>query len=358
MMDVSVVLATYNGANFIGEQLASLAAQTSVPFELIVSDDGSVDETLEIVREFSRRVSFPVIIRQNERRLGYGENFLSATKLASGRYIAFCDQDDVWHPDKLANASAILELSNADLFVHAASVIDHEGNRVGQLLQGIKQDRVHRPLQLGPWSVFLGCTMVFPTVLLSLIDASERGLHTFEYDGMLSHDLWVHFLATSLGNVVVGRDPLIDYRQHQGNVTPSILGRGVRAWVRSLGLPANPQLRRGEIASQRSRILRDLQASTSEPAVRQAAEIAAVYWSRISEYESARLDMYLDTAGVRRARKCVKLTLGGGYKSFRNGGLGPRLLLKDILVGVLRASRWKGLAGSPRAYRRSDGGAV
>ena len=71
MNTVTVVQATYNGTDFVEEQRKSLAAQTTLPYELVVSHDGSSDATLDIVRRFSEHAPFPVIVRQNERRLGW-----------------------------------------------------------------------------------------------------------------------------------------------------------------------------------------------------------------------------------------------------------------------------------------------
>ena len=339
MSNVTVVMATYNGAAFISEQLKSLAAQTTLPCELVVSDDGSSDATVDIVRRFSEHAPFPVIVRQNERRLDYGENFLSAVSLASGDYIAFSDQDDVWHPDKIAVSLRELVTTGAELFVHTAAVIDRSGHPVGQFRQGIERKAVHPPLQLAPWSVFYGCTMMFPRRLLALIDVSRRGPHTFEHDGLLSHDLWVYFLATTLGRVIVDTTPLISYRQHGGNATPGIIATGVRVWVRSLGIAAHPKLPRAAIAEYRAQLLDELSRSTYDFEISRTATRAAGYWRTISGYERGRLDMYSGRTVVSRARRCGRLIGLGAYRPFERGGLGRRLLLKDVLVGLLQLRR-------------------
>ena len=75
-LSVSVAMATYNGAGFIGAQLASIAAQTRTPDELVVCDDGSDDGTVEIIERFAREAPFEVRLICNEQRLGYGENFM------------------------------------------------------------------------------------------------------------------------------------------------------------------------------------------------------------------------------------------------------------------------------------------
>lgn len=98
---VSVVLCTYNGERYIREQLESVLTQTYPLYEIIISDDCSSDHTWEIVKEYEDR--YPDLIRyyQNETNLYWWRNFYKAMLLAKGDYIAFCDQDDVWNPDKI-----------------------------------------------------------------------------------------------------------------------------------------------------------------------------------------------------------------------------------------------------------------
>jgi len=336
---VSVVMATYNGAEFIGEQLRSLAAQQVRPAELIVSDDGSTDDTVPLVHRFRRHAPFPVHVAQNERRLGYGENFLQAASRATGEYIAFCDQDDVWHPDKIGVSHRALQTSGAELFVHTASVIDRSGNQVGWFRQGIRHTAVHPPLRLAPWSVFYGCTMTFPRRLLSLLDTTRRGPHTFEHQGLLSHDLWVYFLATTLGRVITDTRPLIAYRQHGANATPTILATGARGWLRSLGLPAHPDSPRAAAAGHRAAILDELGKATEDPELARAAIRAARYWATIGRFEQGRLDMYRPPKTGQRLGRCVRLVRSGAYRSYPKGGLGGRLLAKDVAAGLLRLNR-------------------
>jgi glycosyltransferase involved in cell wall biosynthesis len=339
MATVSVVLATCNGARFIEQQLASLSSQTLLPLELIVSDDCSTDETVEKVENFRKLAPFPVIIRRNPHRLGYGENFLSATKLAHGDYIAYCDQDDVWHPDKLRTATTKLSESGAVLFVHAASLINEDGDLIGTFQQGISDKKVYKPLQLGPWYVFYGFSMVFSKSLFSMFDIEHRGRHTFDFEGSLSHDLWIYFLATSLGDTLVEPTPLAYYRQHQSNQTPHVPLECLRAFMVSLGVAAHPKLLRSEIAMNRSVLLAQLSQSTTEAPLRQKAIRAAGYWEKISQFESARLQFYLGDRLFKRVNGCLTLVSMGGYRSFRRGGLGLKLLIKDTLVGVIRAGR-------------------
>src|SRR5580698_5355366 len=81
MKSVSIAMATYNGARYVGEQLESLARQTVLPTELVVTDDNSTDNTVDIVTAFATKAPFPVHIEKNPKRLGYRDNFMKAVSL-------------------------------------------------------------------------------------------------------------------------------------------------------------------------------------------------------------------------------------------------------------------------------------
>src|SRR6478609_12105203 len=110
---VSVAMATYNGAKFLQAQLDSLAAQTQLPDELVVGDDGSSDDTLAILEAFAASAPFPVRVDRNETRPDYGDNFMRTALRCTGDYIAFCDQDDVWLPEKIERCAAAMTAQDA-----------------------------------------------------------------------------------------------------------------------------------------------------------------------------------------------------------------------------------------------------
>ena len=122
-MNISIAMATYNGAKFLREQLDSIAAQTLPPYELVICDDGSTDSTLAIAREFAKEVNFPVRIYLNEHNLGFADNFLKAASLCEGDWIAFSDQDDVWLPHKLATVSRRFN-DGVLLVLHSSDLVD------------------------------------------------------------------------------------------------------------------------------------------------------------------------------------------------------------------------------------------
>jgi glycosyltransferase involved in cell wall biosynthesis len=100
-LKISVALCMYQGSAWIQEQLASVAAQTRPPDEVVVCDDASHDDGCALVRAFAARAPFPVRLYENPGNLGFVKNFERAIGLCSGDVIALCDQDDVWAPEKL-----------------------------------------------------------------------------------------------------------------------------------------------------------------------------------------------------------------------------------------------------------------
>jgi hypothetical protein len=341
MAEVSVVMATYNGGRFLSEQLQSIARQSQRPLELIVSDDGSTDDTVAIAERFRANAPFAVRIVRNPERLGYGANFLSAAKLAKGEFIAFSDQDDVWQPSKIEIAAATLRSSNADLHVHAADVIDDAGKIVGDFAQTIRRRETFEPMTLAPWGVFYGLSMTMRADILSALDPDRRGRHTFDFQGSLSHDLWVYFVASSLGRVTVDDLRLASYRRHGSNETPRLDGRLIDRLSAWLGVKAHPQLRRDEIAADRARLLADFAAASPDHRLARHAATASDWWRRVSDHEVMRTGIYGGSAARSRLVTLARLALTGGYGPPSRGGLGRRLMAKDAIAGALGIQRGK-----------------
>lgn len=215
---VSVVLATHNGASYIEEQVRSISNQTLTPLELIVSDDASSDNSLQIVEDVLADCDFTIKIKRNVKPLGFRDNFLQASLLAQGDFIAFCDQDDVWHPTKLEKCSEFFENKNISLIVHAAQLIDNDSNRIGMFRQGIEDTRVRAPLSYDPWGTFWGFSMVFRRELLKLVSINDRFIDYIEPGELIAHDRWIMLLGQMVGATAEIKDPLVDYRQHSSNL--------------------------------------------------------------------------------------------------------------------------------------------
>lgn len=212
-MRISVVLASWNGDDFIAEQLASLSRQTRLPDELIVGDDASTDQTVPILEAFAATAPFPVRIIRNGIRAGYAKNFSRLATLASGDILAFCDQDDVWAPRKLEIIeSHFAAHPETTCLVHDARIIDATGRLVCKSLLRKLRRSGHDTV------IFVkGCATATRKAF------AERIFPLPECSAW-THDTILHCVSTVLGSRVVIELPLIDHRLHAENTSGFVPG--------------------------------------------------------------------------------------------------------------------------------------
>lgn len=211
--EVAVLLCTYNGEAFLQEQLESIVSQRYQHWRLYVSDDGSTDSTLQILRSCQRQLGDRMSILEGPRR-GFARNFFSLLQhhgLAAD-YYAFCDQDDIWYHDKLERSVKAIESFRGEpaLYCSRTRLIDEQGRCMG-----------HSPLFKRPacfrnalvQSVAGANTMLINKVareLLLQVDSDVR---------IVAHD-WLAYLVVSAaaGQVIYDPVPTLDYRQHAANL--------------------------------------------------------------------------------------------------------------------------------------------
>lgn len=200
---VSVCMATFNGERFIEAQVASILCQLAPEDELIVSDDGSSDATLDKICGFAdERVR---VLRSRGR--GVAPNFEHALRHARGRYIFLSDQDDVWLPGKLdamreALAGKVIAVNDckvvdAELAVLHESYFDLIGSGPGLLRNFLRNS-------------YLGCCMAFRRELLELALPIPQGV---------AHDYWIGMVGQLVEPPAFVRPPLLLYRRHRGTAT-------------------------------------------------------------------------------------------------------------------------------------------
>jgi glycosyltransferase involved in cell wall biosynthesis len=219
MTTISIAMATYNGARFIREQLDSLAAQTVLPMELIVTDDGSTDDTLAIIEEFAKTAQFQVQIVRNETQLGYKANFMKCAALCTGDLIAFCDQDDIWFRQKLERQLSHFADSMVFLSCHNVKLIDQQGRDLGRNLQQFRSSLSFSYWSASPFAYCQGFTQVFRRQLLSCFYLWDSSIDHNIITERMAHDEWYFFLALVIGSVKCDLEPLALYRQHDLNAS-------------------------------------------------------------------------------------------------------------------------------------------
>jgi glycosyltransferase involved in cell wall biosynthesis len=204
---VSVAMATYNGERYLPEMLESLAAQTTPPDELVIRDDASEDGTVGILHAFARRVPFRVEVLAGGPRLGYAQNFVTASRACSGGVIFFADQDDSWRPPKLATVSQRARRNKPLAFFHDFAVQAEDGSLVAASYYDLLAER-----GFPPEAALKGCSMAVTRAFVDLWGWPSPG-------SPISHDFWVALLSTAFGQRRNLHDPLIDHRLHHDNAS-------------------------------------------------------------------------------------------------------------------------------------------
>jgi glycosyltransferase involved in cell wall biosynthesis len=334
-LNVSIAMATYNGERYLEEQLISLAAQTVLPFELVVCDDGSVDSTLSILQRFKREAPFPVRIMKNSKRLGYQDNFLRCASLCEGDLIAFCDQDDVWLENKLERVLTEFDVRpDIMLVVHSAEVVDHQLQPIGYQQPRISHAVLRQKLQNPPWWVPPGFSMIFRAELIRDIPWWDRPHDYHAPQNSLAHDKWIYFLANAVGATRYITDVLALYRQHGQNTCGSSSTNVRRAL--SQALTAGEQRYRlvSEIAQEYMEHLLRIRDQCPRRYYEDLTRASQLY-ARLADTFARRTLLYdKDIKQTQRIRLLSQSVFKGSYRGHIKAGLGVRALAKDLVALV------------------------
>ena len=222
---IAILLATYNGEKYLREQIDSLLAQSCQDWHLYVHDDGSADQTVEIVSSYIRQHPDKITLLDYPSQGGACRNFLSMLKHVEAPYYMFCDQDDVWLPEKIARSIAAMQEQESlhpakavvvctDLFITDEHLSVTEESMFAYL--SVHPEYIRNFNDSGASAVVTGCTMLFNQ------KAKESCL---DYQpAVIMHDCWLcHCALRQQGILYAIRQPMVYYRQHGNNS----LGAGV-----------------------------------------------------------------------------------------------------------------------------------
>ncbi|OOG66305.1 glycosyl transferase family 2 [Rhodanobacter sp. B04] len=320
---LSIVICTYNGAAYLQPQLDSLLAQTRLPDEIVIGDDGSTDATPEILQRFAERArhaGIEVRLRRNPANLGYVENFSAGLRQAGGDVLFLCDQDDVWRPDKLASMAERFRADPSLLLLHSdARLVDAGGESLGCSLfdalqltaeekQAIHADRAFEVVLRR--SFVTGATAAFRRELVELaLPVAQDWIH----------DEWLAAVAAAAGRVDFIDEPLIDYRQHDANQIGMRRRTLAMKW-RDLLLP------RGRLLSDEAGRLRRLEAFLAEAGLRDGVERAVQIRHKRSHFERR-----VAIGRLPRLRRLLPVLHEAREGCYGLYGTGGRSVLRDLL---------------------------
>ncbi|MFH0545331.1 glycosyltransferase [Escherichia coli] len=211
-MLITVAMATYNGQSYIRQQLNSILNQTYQELEIIIVDDCSSDNTLELITSFKDE---RITVLSNDYNMGVAKSFERAIENSSGDYIALCDQDDIWVANKLE--TLMVHIGNNELIYSDYSFIDHCGNNIEKpegyinYLHGVDSSTKNFDKLVFINSFILGCSVLFKATLkpkiLPIVDAG------------FNHDKWIVNIAANSGGVYYLNKKLFMYRIHGANAS-------------------------------------------------------------------------------------------------------------------------------------------
>jgi glycosyltransferase involved in cell wall biosynthesis len=336
MSSISVAMATYNGQRFIREQLDSLAAQQHLPSELVIADDASSDKTVAIAEQFAKAAPFTVHIHRHDKRLGYRGNFMRAASLCTSDVIAFCDQDDIWSPLKLALCIEPFRDPAVLLAHHNAEVVTEAGDRLGSL-DYLATAPMTPPLSACPiqqMGTALGFTVVFRRSILKFSDLWEMSLDYNDLTAPMAHDQWVFFIASVFGCIVYIDKDLATYRQHGSNLF---------GWQRPLdfvsilpyllGNPSSSLDGLQQAARRCAEILQKTRWNLTD-VWHQRATMGAARYRFLADLYTARKRLYTSATLAERVKTFYWIASTSGYRPKRRWGLGRKALVRDLCLGL------------------------
>ena len=204
---ISVAMATYNGEKYIGEQLASILDQLGPEDEVVISDDGSTDKTLEIARGLEDE---RVKIIEGPRK-GVKQNFANAISKCNGEVIFLADQDDIWMPDKVAVVLEAFRKNDCKCVVHDAEVFDSTTGRTTEP-SFFAWRKSGKGILKNIWkNTYIGCCMAFRKEMRAYILPIPNDINM--------HDQWIGIICEKHGGSVFIPEILVKYRRHDKNQT-------------------------------------------------------------------------------------------------------------------------------------------
>lgn len=312
---ISVALCTHNGARFVSRQLESILDQSVPVGEVVLSDDDSRDDTVELAMAVvGDRV--PITVLVNRPALGVTANFEAAVRATSGEIVVLSDQDDVWHRDRVERAVDRLSDPAVDLVFSDARLVGPDGAPIGgTLLERLRPTvRERTALEAGDLysalvrrNLVTGATVAFRRRLL---DAA------LPFPAEWVHDEWLAIVAAATAGVAFEDEALIDYRLHESNVI------GVRAPTLAVKVRRVLEADGGRtagLAARAERLAERLSAADFSPLLGPERRADTVALARgKAEAEARRAS--LPRARARRLPAVLRLLVDGSYERYTSQG--------------------------------------
>lgn len=222
-MRISIVLATFNGSAYLEAQIKSILRGSRQPDEWVVVDDASTDGSMDLARSLLNKAGAPAASYiANKKNIGASPSFASALARTTGDVILFCDQDDLWHADKLKRMEEAFAADDSlTLAYHDGAIIDADGRPDGRTIWGTRkharlaQGSDRDPMDVAANPDVKGCTMAIKgSYARALFAHTPEGFHRY-----WGHDHWAALFAWGSGRVRAMPEQLIQHRLHGANTS-------------------------------------------------------------------------------------------------------------------------------------------
>ncbi|HHV10247.1 MAG TPA: glycosyltransferase [Clostridiales bacterium] len=219
MMQISVVMTTYNGEAFINQQLDSIIKQTLLPDEILVCDDYSNDSTWGILESY--QIKYPELIHicKNEKNIGFEHNFLNLLKKAEGDIIFLSDQDDVWYSNKIKSMYQMFERNPNILALSTAYDLIDEYNSTYRDIRSVVFNNNKRLKKIS-WKDFV-IHPKYPGMAMAVRKSLLNQVSWIELSKVPAHDWLLNLFASIHDGMYLWDNILTSYRQHKSNVIGS-----------------------------------------------------------------------------------------------------------------------------------------
>jgi glycosyltransferase involved in cell wall biosynthesis len=207
---VSIVLCSYNGSKYLAQQVDSILRQDYSPFELIISDDASTDDTREVLKQYAHHPAVRIFFL--EKNIGLTSNFAFAAEKTKGQLIAFSDQDDIWLENKITRL--VTAIGDHPLVYSDSLLVDETGNSMHKKLSDLK--RMYSGCDSRGYVLY---SCVWGHGMLITRKLFERSL---PMPAEIHHDIWLTFQAFQYGGIKFLDEILTHYRQHSGSTSQTL----------------------------------------------------------------------------------------------------------------------------------------
>ncbi len=316
-LKIAVALCTYNGGRYIGLQLESIFRQERRPDIVMAFDDGSSDDTVQLLEAIARKAPVPLLLKRNLKNLGFVRNFEQAIAQCDADVIALCDQDDYWEPEKLrVMESVFLQDPNAAAVFSDALIVDDQLRPLGStLLQLRASDADCQAALAGEAFPALLRRNVVCGAALAIRSRAATSILPIPADAI--HDEWIALVIAANGGLRFIARPLIRYRQHG----TSQIGLRQLTWHRRLHTFIH---RHGPETKRRLRLMRSLRERLVDTGA-QTSRLKAV--DEVIRHLEHRLSVSERSFGRIAAISCE--IRSGRYKTFSAGWASA---VRDLLL--------------------------